>query len=441
MTTFRSVLLAALALAAPLAPASAQSALANPGFEEGAPTLTGWGFRGEPAYVFALDSADAREGRWAARVTGQGGGAPNTFGTLLQRVDAAPYRGRRVRFRAWVRTELAPGPTWMGIWLRVDRPNGAIGFFDNMETRPITGRTGWTQYEVAGEVAADAETLYFGALLVGTGQGWVDAASLEADPATAPPEAARPVTERGLANLVAFSRLLGYVRWFHPSDGASATDWNAFAAAGVRAVEGAPDARRLAAVLDSLFRPIAPTLVVRAGNVPEAERARPAGDSLRVVWWRHYGVGLAPRSLYRSQRIRASADALPDSAPDPRRPLRVDLGGGVRASIPLALYADGTGTLPRTAAPPAVDAPQAAVLSGDDRGGRLAAVALGWNVFQHFYPYFDVSDADWPAELPRALRSAATDAGECAFLRTLRVMVAALDDGHGRVQHACEGGQ
>ncbi len=192
MTTFRSVLLAALALAAPLAPASAQSAPANPGFEEGAPTLTGWRFRGEPAYVFVLDSADAREGRWAARVTGQGGEAPNTFGTLLQRVDAAPYRGRRVRYRAWVRTELAPGPSWMGIWLRVDRANGTMGFFDNMETRPITGQTGWRQYEVTGEVAADADVLYLGALLVGTGQGWVDAASLEADPAMAPPEAARP---------------------------------------------------------------------------------------------------------------------------------------------------------------------------------------------------------------------------------------------------------
>jgi C-terminal processing protease CtpA/Prc len=440
MTTFRSALLAALALAAPLASATAQSAPANPGFEEGAPALTGWGFRGEPAYAFALDSADAREGRWAVRVTGQGGGAPGAFGNLLQRVDAAPYRGRRVRYRAWVRTELAPGPSWMGIWMRVDRPGGAVGFFDNMEGRAITGRTGWTQYEVAGEVAADAEALYLGALLVGTGQGWVDAASLEAGSPMAAPEAARAVTERGLANLVAFSRLLGYVRWFHPSDASAAADWDAFAAAGMRAVEGAPDARRLAAVLDSLFRPLAPALVVRAGEVPEAGAPRPAGDSVQVVWWRHYGVGLGPRTPYRSERIRALADALPDSAPDPRRPLRVDLGGGVRASVPLALYADGAGALPRPAGQPAA-ATDAPLPSGGDRATRLAAVALGWNVFQHFYPYFDVVDADWPAELPRALRSAATDAGECAFLATLRRMVAALHDGHGAVAHGCEGGQ
>lgn len=439
MRTSRTVLLA-LALAAAAGSASAQSAPANPGFEDGAPALTGWQLRDTSAYAAALDSVDPHGGRWAARVAARAGGAANASGILQQAVDPAPYRGRRVRYRAWVRSDLAPGPAWASIWLRVDRPNGARGFFDNMETRAIRGRTGWTQYEIVGEVAHDAQAVYLGMLLIGQGQAWLDDASLEPGEVLPPPEAARPVTERGLQNLVAFSRLLGYVRYFHPSDQAAATDWNAFAAAGMRAVEGAPDARRLAAVLDSLFRPVAPALAVRAGDVGRADVAVPAGDSLRVVWWRHYGVGLgSARAAYRSDRVSVPAAALPDSAPDPRRPLRVELGGGVSAVFPLALYADGAGTLPRAAAPPS-PAPSAPSLSGDDRATRLAAVALGWNVFQHFYPYFDVVPADWPAELPRALRSAAEDAGECTFLGTLRRMVAGLHDGHGSVHHGCEAG-
>ncbi|HEX2207811.1 MAG TPA: S41 family peptidase, partial [Longimicrobium sp.] len=91
-------------------------------------------------------------------------------------------------------------------------------------------------------------------------------------------------------------------------------------------------------------------------------------------------------------------------------------------------------------APPPAPAPIAAG-TGDDRATRLANVALAWNIFQHFYPYFDVVEVDWPAELPRALSTAATDADECAFLGTLRRLVAALDDGHGRVLHGCEGAQ
>jgi C-terminal processing protease CtpA/Prc len=444
MNIIRFSLLAALSLAGSIAaaPEGAAQGIANPGFEEGAPALTGWRFAPAQQYAVALDSVDAKEGRWAARVTAQAGGPPNEFGSLSQRLEGAPLRNKRVRYRAWVRTELEPGASLSGLWLRVDRPNGARGFFDNMGARPIRGRTGWQQYEITGTVAYDAEAVYLGMLVVGAGQAWLDASSLEVLGDIPAPEAARPLAPRGLENLTAFARLLGYVRYFHPSDQAVATDWNAFAWAGVRAVEGAPDAARLAAVLDSLFRPIAPSIVVRAGEpgVAPSGTAAPSGDSARIVWWRHYGVGpVSERSNYRSVRTSIPVGgALPDTVPNPAEPLRVQLGGGVSAVIPTALYADAGGTLPHAAAPPAAPVTPA---TGDDRATRLANAALAWNVFQHFYPYFDVVEVDWPAELPRALHAAATDANECAFLVTMRRLVAALDDGHGGVRHGCEGPQ
>ncbi|WP_420130164.1 S41 family peptidase [Longimicrobium sp.] len=443
MPILRFSRIAALSLAGAMAAAadSAAQALVNPGFEQGAPALAGWTFVPAERYAATLDSADAHGGRWSARVAGQGGGGPGELGSLLQRLDAAPLRGKRVRFQAWVRTELAPGANRAGLWMRVDRPNGVPGFFGSMGERPIVGRTGWRRYEIAGNVAADAQAVELGLLLAGEGQAWLDEASLEVLGDVPPPEEARPLSPRGEENLVAFGRLLGYVRYFHPSDASAATDWNAFAWAGVRAVERAPDAARLAAVLDSLFRPLAPSISIRAGEPGAAAAAAtpPAGDSVRVVWWRHYGVGLSggTQGLYRSARASIPmGGALPDSVPNPAEPLRVRLGGGVSAVIPTALYADAGGTLPRAAGSPAIPI---APGTGDDRATRLANVLVAWNVFQHFYPYFDVVDADWPAELPRALRSAATDAGECAFLTTLRRLVAALDDGHGHVAHGCEG--
>ena len=431
-------LLAALSLAAP---ALAQSVPANPGFEEGAPALRGWRFNTLPQYTAALDSANPHGGRWSARVTGQAGGPPSAFGNVFQSPDAAPLRGKRVRYRAWVRTELPAGlANRAGIWLRVDRPGGRMGFFDNMDARPITGTTGWRAYEIVGDVAADATGVTFGMLLAGAGQAWLDDATLEVMGDAPRPEAARPLTDRGVENLVAFTRLLGYVRWFHPSDQAAATDWNEFATAGVRAVEGAPSPARLAAVLDSLFRPIAPTVAIHVGTPRERAQAGdvPRGDSIR--WWRHLGVGLSERSPYRSVRTSHPADGapLPDTVPDPSRPVSVRLGGGVSAVVPLSLYTQGGATLPRAASAQGAAGPSVPG-TGDDRATRLAAVAIGWNVFQHFYPYFDVVAADWNAELPRALRAAATDADECAFLATLRRMVAALHDGHGSVRHACEG--
>src|SRR3954447_25290908 len=55
-------------------------------------------------------------------------------------------------------------------------------------------------------------------------------------------EAARPLQGRALDNVVAFTRLLGHVRYFHPSDEAAATDWERFALDGLPVVEKARDA-------------------------------------------------------------------------------------------------------------------------------------------------------------------------------------------------------
>src|SRR5262249_22787329 len=58
-----------------------------------------------------------------------------------------------------------------------------------------------------------------------------------------------------------------------------------------------------------------------------------------------------------------------------------------------------------------------------------------WNIFEHFYPYFDVVQTDWQQALRAALTSAANDPDEKSFLITLRRMVAQLHDGHGNVYH------
>jgi C-terminal processing protease CtpA/Prc len=100
------------------------------------------------------------------------------------------------------------------------------------------------------------------------------------------------------------------------------------------------------------------------------------------------------------------------------------LGGGVTARVPLALITDAQGTLPHSQNNGEASVRLPGPASGDDRATHLADVILAWNVFQHFYPYFDVVQADWPGELERSAE---------AFLVTLERMAAALHDGHGHV--------
>ena len=100
-----------------------------------------------------------------------------------QPLDATPYRGKRIRYRAAVRVESdADGRAQM--WCRVDRKAGSsgepkLGAFDNMQDRPITDSK-WERYEIVLDVAEDAETVLAGIFTIGHKTTvWFDDVSLK----------------------------------------------------------------------------------------------------------------------------------------------------------------------------------------------------------------------------------------------------------------------
>jgi C-terminal processing protease CtpA/Prc len=424
--------------------AGPQSHLVNGDFESGnaGEAPAGW-FAPVSGYTAEL-TGGASQGELCARLyrSSPTGDAP--FGNLMQQVKADAFRGKIVRFRASVRVAGDRPEDRAQLWLRVDLPNGRVGFFDNMDDRPIRS-SDWREFEIVGPVAKDATAISLGLILISSGSVWLDDASLEAPGGRLALEPPRPLEGRGLDNLVALARLIGYVRFFHPSDEAAAADWAALALEGVPAVEAASTPEGLASRLIAFAAPLAPTLRIGTSSEPSPlpdKLRRPSADDARVVRWRHVGVGLGPggtsQSIYSSRRDYA---ILVDGVPPPHfvRPdqaLRLELGAGVWATLPVSLYVDERGTLPR-AAPANPSSRPASVASGEDRTTRLADVALAWSVFQHFYPYFDVVECDWDQALRDALKKAATDADECAFRETLAEMVAQLRDGHGNVYHGC----
>ena len=316
-----------------------------------------------------------------------------------------------------------------------------------MLDRPERGAD-WRTHSVVVDVADDAEALEVGFVLTAAGTAWFDAAALEVlGPAGLGNDPPRPLAGRGLENLEAFARLLAYVRFFHPSDGSAAADWGRFAVEGVGYAEGAATPEDLAGRLTELFAPLAPAVqVFPTGNPPAAPKelaARPAGAESRVVAWRHVGADPdGTHGHYKHERVAdrelPGAPPLaksPEPLPKPADTYEADLGGGVSCRVPLALYADAKGTLPRATAKPRPPVkPADFPPTGDDRATRLACVCLAWGVLQHFYPYHDEAATDWPAALREGLSSAATDADAAAFHGTLRRLVARLRDSHGAVR-------
>ena len=105
-------------------------------------------------------------------------------------------------------------------------------------------------------------------MLRGRGKAWLDSVAIDvvgiAGEGNQPPCELDP---RGLANLIALTRLLGHVRYFHPTQAVADTDWDLFTVNAVRRVEAARSAADLAQTLQAVFNDVAPTVrVVPTGD-------------------------------------------------------------------------------------------------------------------------------------------------------------------------------
>lgn len=241
-----------------------------------------------------------------------------------------------------------------------------------------------------------------------------------------------PLTaEQELANLVAFARLYGVVRYFHPSDQVDAVrSWDQVVMRGIETVRDAPTSDELAGRLNDYFAPLAPTVVIIAGDPKGTAVFQPNTPPDQLIMWEHYGVDADNTyPLYTSQRVRTMADNPSDNFHDPERPYLQPLGSGLTAVVPLALYVQDGQTLPAIPTDPTLDRAS----SHTPQTQYLASAIMFWAITQHFYPYFDVIDADWDASLSQALQTILNTETETEWEIALRQLVADLDDGHGRI--------
>jgi hypothetical protein len=105
----------------------------------------------------------------------------DSVGNLMQSFRAAAYRGKTVRLRAWVRVEAGGPGDRAQMWLRVDRPNGKVGFLEDMDGRPVRAAA-WTSCEIVAEIDSDAQFVDFGVQSIGRGRVWVDEVSFDIVP-------------------------------------------------------------------------------------------------------------------------------------------------------------------------------------------------------------------------------------------------------------------
>ena len=137
-----------------------------------------WFQRGDKpnSYIMQLDYNTYYSGKSAASIISKDKRIKG-FGTLMQTISAKNYRGKTITMKGMLKTENVK--KWSGFWLRIDSKDKKVLGFDNMQNKKIKGTADWTPYEITLHVPEHAETLNFGALLVGTGKIWFDDLSFE----------------------------------------------------------------------------------------------------------------------------------------------------------------------------------------------------------------------------------------------------------------------
>ncbi len=113
------------------------------------------------------------------------------------------------------------------------------------------------------------------------------------------------------------------------------------------------------------------------------------------------------------------------------------IGSNLCCVVPLALYEVNGNTYPKSNEKLIQELKKeisdVKVSSGFNTQINLASVVIAWNVFQHFYPYFDVIETNWEKVLSETLEETYSNTDKADFTKTLSKMVAKLEDGHGVV--------
>ncbi|APV50652.1 hypothetical protein BWI17_13715 [Betaproteobacteria bacterium GR16-43] len=153
-------------------------ALKNPGFETAMPANSscapGWGCSAHSdlsSFTFTLDATGPAEGAASFRVQRV---KREPWALVLQAVEDARLRGKRLRFSLSVRTEdVAEGA---GIFMVAQNAGGTSITHDKAL---LKGTTPWTRQSLEFVVPEATQIFEVGVTLEGPGRVWIDAARLE----------------------------------------------------------------------------------------------------------------------------------------------------------------------------------------------------------------------------------------------------------------------
>ena len=126
----------------------------------------GWAYTIGSQGAIGLASSDKHGGAASLYVTGPASMVSISSASpaiLSQSLRADSYRGRRIRYSAWVKPLNVQDAALAGLWMRIDGP-GTVQGFDNMSARATTGSGEWREVSIVLDVPPNAIGITMGVL-------------------------------------------------------------------------------------------------------------------------------------------------------------------------------------------------------------------------------------------------------------------------------------
>lgn len=297
---------------------------------------------------------------------------PNSseFGSLSTTLDAEDYRGKEIKFTAWVKLKEAT-KTEGQLWFRVNNNDGSTGFFKNMQDNPILS-TEWEKYKITGKIDDLAANITFGGLIIGKGNLLIDDVHLYYKENEEWIEI--PIKNNGFEVDSSIDEQTENSNW----------------------------------------------------------RGRTSPNYSYTVSTTDKKVGKQSALIaYEEVEEEIGIDRLFDFHPKFGELIEKEIIQGIFCQIPLHLYATDDYTFPiSTNFKKWKDELDSFDIDSHITSVYLGNIINLYNVFQHFYPYFSVINIDWDKEFEIALERSLNDLTDADHLLSLEKFTANLQDGH-----------
>lgn len=242
---------------------------------------------GYKAYV---TNVEPKTGKQCLELSREGEYIEDTYGSVMQSIDASAFRGKKIRIRAAIKAEIHSPKGSAHLWVRERFKNDdQVGLFEFMAQNPIVIRE-WKYYEIEGWISNEALYLNYGLLLFGNGKAWLDNVSIEIlDSIKVDIDEPAPLSAQRTKSLIDFAKVYGLIRYFYPSDQAKKINWDAFAFYGVKSILNSRDPSPQ--LIEKLFKPVAPLLKIVPKNHGKVNFPKPHNALNNVIIsWVYYGL-------------------------------------------------------------------------------------------------------------------------------------------------------